>query len=77
MARPKREEVDPDILKIRIESLNLGTRTTNALNTSNIRTVGGLVRKKEEDLLDVDGIGEKGIQEIKKALMNLGLSLRQ
>ncbi len=75
--RPKRDEVDPDILKIRIESLNLGTRTANALNTSNIRTVGGLVRKKEEDLLDVDGLGEKGIQEIKKALMNLGLSLRQ
>ncbi|MCI0542280.1 DNA-directed RNA polymerase subunit alpha [bacterium] len=75
--RPRREEVDPDILKIRIESLNLGTRTANALNTSNIRTVGGLVRKKEEDLLDVDGLGEKGIQEIKKALMNLGLSLRQ
>lgn len=73
----KEDAVDPDILKIRIESLNLGTRTANALNSSNIRTVGGLVRKKEEDLLDVDGLGEKGIQEIKKALMNLGLSLRQ
>jgi len=76
--KAKREDaVDPDILKIRIESLNLGTRTANALNSSNIRTVGGLVRKKEEDLLDVDGLGEKGIQEIKKELMNLGLSLRQ
>ena len=77
LAKPKKEEVDPDILKIRIESLNLSARTTNALSVGNIRTVGGMVRKKEEDLLDVDGLGEKGIQEIKKALMNLGLSLRQ
>ncbi|MBI2120957.1 MAG: DNA-directed RNA polymerase subunit alpha [Parcubacteria group bacterium] len=74
---PKKEEIDPELLKTRIETLNLTTRTANALNTSNIRTLGGLVRKKEEDLLDVDGLGEKGIQEIKKILQDKGLSLRQ
>lgn len=73
----KKEEIDPEILKTRIETMNLTTRTANALNMANIRTLGGLVRKKEEDLLDVDGLGEKGIQEIKKVLMDNGLSLRQ
>jgi DNA-directed RNA polymerase subunit alpha len=73
----KKEEIDPEVLKTRIETMNLTTRTANALNTANIRTLGGLVRKKEEDLLDVDGLGEKGIQEIKKVLMDNGLSLRQ
>lgn len=73
----KKEEIDPEILKTRIETMNLTTRTANALNTANIRTLGGLVRKKEEDLLDVDGLGEKGIQEIKKILLDNGLSLRQ
>lgn len=73
----KKEEIDPELLKTRIETLNLTTRTANALNMANIRTLGGLVRKKEEDLLDVDGLGEKGIQEIKKVLQEKGLSLRQ
>jgi DNA-directed RNA polymerase subunit alpha len=75
--KSKKEEIDPEILKTRIDTMNLTTRTANALNTANIRTLGGLVRKKEEDLLDVDGLGEKGIQEIKKVLMDNGLSLRQ
>ncbi len=76
-AKKGREEVDPELLKTRIETMNMSTRTQNALNAANIRTLGGLVRKKEEDLLDVDGLGEKGIQEIKKVLYDLGMSLRQ
>jgi len=75
--KPKKEEIDPELLKTRIETMSLSTRTANALSAANIRTIGGLVWKKEEDLLDVDGLGEKGIQEIKKALHDLGLSLRQ
>ena len=76
-SKKEREEVDPELLKTRIETMNMSTRTQNALNAANIRTLGGLVRKKEEDLLDVDGLGEKGIQEIKKVLYDLGMSLRQ
>jgi DNA-directed RNA polymerase alpha subunit len=38
--------------------------------------VGGLARKKENDLLQVEGIGKKAIQEIKRALGNLGLTLK-
>ena len=44
---------------------------------ANIRTVGGLVKKNEEDLLGIDGLGEKGLQEIKRALSNFGVTLRQ
>ncbi len=69
--------IDPEILKTRIESLNLSQRTINALTAANIRTVGGLVRKKEEDILDIDGLGSKGVQEIKKSLAGLNLGLRQ
>jgi len=76
-AKKERDEVDPELLKTRIETMDMSTRTQNALNAANIRTLGGLVRKKEEDLLDVDGLGEKGIQEIKKVLYDLGMSLRQ
>ena len=70
-------EVDTEFLKTRIDSLDLSARTQNALTSANIRTVGGLVRKKEEDLLEIDGLGEKGLQEIKRALSNFGVTLKQ
>lgn len=73
----KKEEIDPELLKTRIETMNLSTRTVNALSAVNIRTLGGLIRKKEEDLLDIDGLGGKGIQEVKKFLHENNLSLRQ
>ena len=75
--RKSTKDIDPEVLKTRIETLDLSVRTTNALTTANIRTVGGLVRKKEEDLFDVEGLGGKGVQEIKKALGSLGLSLKE
>lgn len=66
-----------DILKTRTDSLDLSTRTQNALTTANIRTLGGLARKKREDLLEIEGIGEKGITEIKKVLGSFGLNLKE
>jgi DNA-directed RNA polymerase subunit alpha len=66
-----------DVLKTRTDSLELSTRTLNALTSANIRTLGGLARKKREDLLEVEGIGEKGITEIKKVLGKFGLNLKE
>jgi len=66
-----------DVLKTRTDSLDLSTRTLNALTAANIRTLGGLARKKREDLLEVEGIGEKGISEIKKVLTKFGLNLKE
>lgn len=65
-----------EFLKTRVESLDLSTRTQNALSEANIRTVGGLVRKKESDLLDLEGLGDKGLQEIRRALANYGITLK-
>lgn len=64
-----------DFLKTRVDSLDLSPRTINALVTANIRTVGGLARKKEEGILDIEGLGNKGLQEIKKLLGEHGITL--
>lgn len=69
-------EEEADATKTKIEDLGLSTRTENALIAASIKTAGGLARKSEEDLLNLDGLGEKGISEIKKALSDLGLSLK-
>ncbi len=65
-----------EALKTRIEDLELGSRTITALERANIRTVGGLARKKEQDLMDIEGLGPKSIQEIKRALANFGIVLK-
>ncbi len=75
-AEVKPSEIDTEFLKTRIESLGISQRTLNALTNANIRTIGGLVRKKEDDILEIEGLGAKGVQEIKKLLSNYGISLK-
>lgn len=70
------EEEEKEHLKTRVDSLGLSARTENALSKANIRTVGGLARKSEKDLLDIEGFGDKGLQEIKRALGNYGIILK-
>lgn len=70
------KEVDTEALKTRVESLGLSQRTMNALSNANIRTVGGLSRKREQDILEIEGLGAKGLQEIKKSLSNFGIVLK-
>lgn len=65
-----------DAMKTRIEDLELSSRTVSALEKANIRTVGGLARKKEQDLLEIEGLGPKAIQEIKRALGAYGIVLK-
>ena len=68
--------MDAEMLKTRITELSLPQRVEQALDNASIRTVGGLVRKREDDLLSIEGLGQKGLQDIKRALSNLGLTLR-
>lgn len=66
-----------EILKTRIDSLQLSTRTLNALGDAGIRTVGGLIQKTEEGLLELEGFGEKGLNEVKEILTSYGLTLKR
>ena len=65
-----------DVLKTRIEDVDFSARTLRALSEASIRTIGGLARKKEEDLSKIAGLGDKGISEIKRALGNYGITLK-
>lgn len=70
-------EPDADALKTRVETLDLSARTQQALEAASIRTVGGLVRKKKDDILALDGIGPKGLDEIVSLLEKMNLSLTE
>jgi DNA-directed RNA polymerase subunit alpha len=63
--------------KMKVENLKLSSRTLNALLRGGIKNVGSLTKKTEEKLREMEGLGDKAVQEIKKALGNLGLTLKQ
>jgi DNA-directed RNA polymerase subunit alpha len=72
-----KEDKSADETKTEIEDLKLSTRTVNALIVGGIKTIAGLVKKNEAALRELEGIGDKGIGEIKKALKKLGLVLAE
>lgn len=73
----KSEIPDQEVLKTRIETLDLTSRTLQALEAASIRTIGGLVRKSKDDILALDGIGPKGLEEIQELLAKMSLKLEE
>ncbi len=69
------ESVSPD-LELPIEALDLSERPRNCLRRAQIQTVGELVLKSEEDLLNITNFGQKSLEEVTAKLDELGLSLR-
>jgi DNA-directed RNA polymerase subunit alpha len=65
-----------DPSKMKIEDLTLSTRTATALTEGGVKSVAGLVRKTASSLKELDGVGDKAIEEINEALSGLGLSLK-
>lgn len=69
-------ENEEDATKTKVEDMKFSTRTLNSLVKNNIKTLGGITKKSEESLLALDGMGDKGVQEIKRKLKKLGLELK-
>jgi len=72
----KEAETAGDITKLAVEELKLTGRTLNALVNNGIKTVAGIVRKSEKSLLELEGMGEKALSEIKRKIKKLGLELK-
>ena len=59
-----------------IDDLDLSVRSSNCLRRAGINTVEELCQKTEEDMMKVRNLGRKSLDEVKKKLFDLGLSLR-
>lgn len=70
------DEQIAESLNLPVEDLELSVRSYNCLKREGIHTVGELVARSEEDLLDIRNFGSKSIDEVRETLANLGLSLR-
>ncbi|MDA0371565.1 MAG: DNA-directed RNA polymerase subunit alpha [Actinomycetota bacterium] len=65
----------PD-LDIAIEDLDLSERPRNCLKRAQVNTIGELLQKTEDDLLNITNFGQKSLDEVKQKLDERGLSLR-
>jgi DNA-directed RNA polymerase subunit alpha len=64
----------PD-LELPIEALDLSERPRNCLRRAQIKTVGELVERTSDDLLNITNFGQKSLDEVIVKLDELGLSL--
>jgi DNA-directed RNA polymerase subunit alpha len=70
------EEAAVEALKVKIAELALSPRIASSLEAAGIKTTAGLARKTASALKELDGIGEKAIEEISVALAGHGLTLK-
>ncbi|TDI52659.1 MAG: DNA-directed RNA polymerase subunit alpha [Acidobacteria bacterium] len=63
-------------LDLPIEALDLSERPRNCLRRAQVQSVGELIEKTEEDLLNITNFGQKSLEEVVAKLDELGFSLK-
>lgn len=63
------------LLSTPVDELELSVRSSNCLKNANIRTIGELTKKTEDDIAKTRNFGKKSLTEIKEKLMEWGLNL--
>ncbi|HQU07820.1 MAG: DNA-directed RNA polymerase subunit alpha [Parcubacteria group bacterium 21-54-25] len=67
---------EKDSVKVKVEDMNIPTRVATALSEAGIRSAAGLARRTATSLKELEGVGDKAVEEIEIALAELGLSLK-
>lgn len=74
---PQEAEVLNQILAYPIEEMEFSVRTFNCLKKENIDTVGELVARTEEGLLNIRNFGKRSLEEVIEKLAAVDLGLRE
>jgi len=75
--KPKKEVEEESCEELNIEELGISTRTVNILKENNIKKVKNLIKKRESAIIELNGMGEKGVEEIKKSLKKKKLQFKE
>lgn len=73
--KPQEENRLKKLLATSIDEIELSVRSNNCIKSADIDTIGNLVRRSEPEMLKYRNFGKKSLNEIKKVLDSLGLSL--
>ena len=74
MVHDERTERLRQLLKMRVDELELSVRSNNCLRAANIHSLADLVRNQESDMLKYKNFGRKSLIELNQVLSNLGLT---
>ena len=74
--KPKEVKTD-DEGEMPVEELDISTRTANVLKENKVKKVKNILKKTEEGVAALEGMGDKGVKEIKKALKKKKLELKE
>jgi len=74
---PEGEEEPVGELALPVEELQLSVRSYNCLKREGVDTVGELVQKTEQELMDIRNFGQKSIDEVKTKLEEMSLGLKE
>lgn len=66
---------EEEILEMPVQKLKMPSRTLNLLVDQNFKKIGDLAVMTEEAILQLEGMGDKGLRDIKKAMGNFGMVL--
>ena len=73
----KADDAKEKVLEMNIDELELSVRSFNCLKRAGINTVEELTNRTPEDMMKVRNLGRKSLDEVKKKLSDMGLSLRK
>ena len=74
-AYDERDELVRSLMETPVEELELSVRSSNCLRNANIRTIGDLVARTEEEIAKTRNFGKKSLDEIKSKLAERNLRL--
>ncbi|MBE3604779.1 DNA-directed RNA polymerase subunit alpha [bacterium] len=74
-ARAEAHPVFNEYLYRPVEGLPISVRAFNGLQNADIKYIGELVQRTEQDMLKIKNFGRKSLNEIKEVLTDMGLSL--
>ncbi len=75
-AKAAESEASTSASKVKVADMGLSARIVTSLEGAGIKSAAGLARKTATALKELDGIGEKAIEEISEALAGHGLTLK-
>ena len=71
----ERDELVRSLMETPVEELELSVRSSNCLRNANIRTIGDLVARTEDEIAKTRNFGKKSLDEIKSKLAERNLRL--
>jgi DNA-directed RNA polymerase subunit alpha len=72
----KKAEAETDETEVK-DLKSISTRTLNVLEKNNVLKVKDILKLTEDEIVNLSGMGAKGIKEIKKAIGDFGFTLKK